>query len=354
MPPEAAIEQPIDSVTDDVRAAVAELKGEAPPENLAASDTPADVGADDAPPPIRQRNERGQFIKADGTVDADQRPDPAPKVTDVDPATASSEQPSTAVAAPSSWSAEAKAEFSKLPPAVQAAAVKREAEINEGGRRWSEEKQTLMSHFEPVRGLAERHRVHPGEAIKRLAAAADALDRDPYGTIMYYAKEYGLDLSKPATEQPTHRPQTDPVVASLSEKVSYFERMFQEQEQTRVADTLTSFATQPGHDHFETVKADMGRLMMVALQTGQPMTLQDAYDQAVWANPTTRTSMLASQNAAATAAQRQKEATDKARRGALSVNGSPNGAVVPNRTTVAGQGTSVVDDVRAALEQLRH
>lgn len=353
MPPELAAEQPADNVTDDVRAAVAELKGEPAPESLAAPDIPADVVAD-VPPPERARNERGQFIKADGTVDADQRPDPAPKVTDVDPAKANDEQPSSAVAAPSSWSAEAKAEFAKLPPAVQQAAVKREAEMESGRSRWSEEKQTLLSYFEPVRETAAQYGSHPAEVVKRLAAANAYLERDPYAAIQWLAKSYGVDLSKPATEQPTPQRQADPVVASLSEKVSNFERMFQQQEQTRVADTLRTFATSPGHEHYEAVKANMGRAMIAAMQTGQELTLQDAYDEAVWANPTTRATMLAAQTAAASAVQRQKETTDRARRGALSVNGSPNGAAVPVRTNVAQQGTSVADDVRAALEQLKH
>lgn len=316
---------------------------------------PSDAGEEGhTPSSDRLRNERGQFIKADGTVDADQRPNVEAPLTDVDPAKASDVQPSTAVGAPSSWSAEAKAEFSKLPPAVQQAAVKRESEMESGRRQWSEEKQTLLSFLDPVRQTATQYGQHPAEVVKKLAEANAYLERDPAGAIRWLASSYGVDISKISTEQPSApQSQADPVVAQLSEKVSQFERMFQEQEQTRVADTLHSFASQPGHDHFEAVKADMGRLMLVAIQTGRAdFTLQDAYDQAVWANPTTRTAMLASQNAGAVAAQKQREAADKARRGAISVNGAPGAPLAPARRDT-GANSSVADDVKAAMEQLR-
>lgn len=354
------IEAPeVDNVYDDVRAAVAELKGETPAPLASSEDVSSvsDDGVDrSATPPTddpRPRNERGQFIKADGTVDVDQRPASAKSVSDADPATVNDASPSTASNAPSSWSAEAKAEFTKLPPAVQQAALKREAEMESGRLRWSEERQNLVSILEPVRAAADRYQAHPGEVVKRLAAANEYLERDPAGAIKWLADAYGVDLSKPLNEQSTPQRQADPVLRSLSEKVSNFERIFQQQEQNRTAETLQSFATQPGREHFEAVRADMGRLMLAAMQAGQELSLQDAYDRAVWANPDTRTKMLASQNAGALAAQKQKETADKARRGAISVNGAPNGHAAPTRTA-APNGTSAVDDVRAALEQLRH
>lgn len=348
-----------DNVRDDVATALASLKGETPLPLATSDDAPAsDAGADEnAPPPTdtRPRNERGQFIKADGTVDPDQGPaKTADKpVSDADPAQATDRQQSNAAVAPSSWSASAKAKFATLDPDIQAEINKREADMHAGGQKWSGEKQTLLSYFEPVRAAAERYQAHPGEVIKRLAAANEYLERDPVGAIKWLADAYKVDLSKPLTEQSSApRPQADPVLLQLSEKVSSLEGYFQQQEQNRVAETLQTFATQPGHEHYEAVKADMGRLMMVAMQTGREMTLQDAYDQAVWANPTTRTSMLASQNAGAAAAQKQREAAEKARRGAISANGSPGSPLAPARRDT-GANSSVADDVKAAIEQLR-
>ena len=329
---------PTDDVRSDVASALASLK------------EPETAGADDAPQAdTRQRNERGQFVKADETVEQQPAPEPQPvTVPDADPSKVNEPQPSTAAVAPAGWSAEAKAEFGKLPPAVQAAVIKRESEINDGGARWSEEKKTLLSHFEPLRETSNRYGVHPAEALKRLATANDYLERDPAGALRWLADAYKVDLSKLATDAPAPRPQADPMVSQLSEKVSSLEQFIQTQQANEVNGSLTAFAAAPGHEHFEAVRVDMGKLMLAGLASN----LQDAYDKAVWANADTRAKALASQNAGALAAQKQKEATDKARRGAISVNGSPGAPLAPAR--VANGSGSVEDDVRAAMEQLRH
>lgn len=353
MPPELADETAeivapvIDNPEADVRAAIAELKAETPPETAAATT------ADANPPVERPRNERGQFIKADGSVDPDQSP---VKVPDADPAKANDPQPSTAAVAPTGWSAEAKAEFGKLSPVVQAAVLKRESEINDGGARWSEEKKTLMGHFEPLRAASEKHKQHPAEVLKHLAAANDYLERDPPAAIAWLAKSYGVDLSKlaatPSSPTPTPQPQPDPVVAELKSKVSQFEQRFQQQEQAETNTVIRQFATAPGHEHFESVKADMGYLMIAAKEAGRVLTLDQAYEQAVWANAETRSKLMAAQTATSEAARKTREATEKARRGAISVNGAPNGGTPP--PPAVNPKATVEDDVRSAIAQLRH
>jgi hypothetical protein len=341
-PVDEEVVTPADDVRGDVASALASLKGDEPalePAPVEATEPPAQADP-------RPRNERGQFMKADGSVDPDQTPKTVP---DADPSKVNEPQPSTAAVAPAGWSAEAKAEFGKLPPAVQAAVVKRESEINEGGARWSEEKKALVSHFEPVREAAQRYGVHPGEVIKRLAKANDFIESNPVEGIKWLANAYGVDLSKPLTaDAPALRPQADPMVSQLSEKVSSLESFIQTQQAEQVNGSLTAFAAAPGHEHFEAVRVDMGKLMLAGLASN----LQDAYDKAVWASPDIRSKVMASQNATAEAARKAKETADKARRGAISVNGSPGAPLAPAR--VQNAGNSVEDDVRAAMEQLRH
>ncbi len=353
MPPELEtnVEAPVvDNARDDVREAIASLKensnssASAPPSQNAADDS-ADVSARPGTEG-RPRDEHGRFSPK---VEAAEPATPPAPVSDADPAQANLVQPSPAVEAPKSWSAEAKAEFGKLTPAVQAAVIKRESEIDQGGQRWSEEKKALLGHFEPVRAASEKHRVHPAEVIKRLADANDYLERDPPAAIAWLAKSYGVDLSQLAANPPTPQPQADPRLAELQSEVSTFKQYVQTQQAEQVNSTISSFATQPGHEHFEAVKQDMGYLMIASQQAGRDLSMQDAYDQAVWANPTTRATMLAAQTATAS----QRATAERAKRGAISLNGAPSGsmAAAPPRSD---PNATVKDDVRAALAQLRH
>lgn len=353
---------PSEDATNDVRAAIDQLKGETPPVEKIADAPQVDAPAVDAPKQdARPRNAQGQFIKADGSIDPDQSP---AKVPDADPSKANIAEPSKANEAPAGWSAEAKADWAKLTPAVQAAALKREAEINDGGARWSEEKKTLLSHFEPVREISTRHNVHPGETIKRLAAANEFLERDAPSAIKWLADAYKVDLSALATGQPAAKPSTpsqpqaDPVVAELKSELLSVKQRLEAEDQRQVNGTLEAFATakdatgQALRPHYEAVKVDMGNRILLAVKQERAMTLEQAYDEAVWANPTIRAQLIAAQTAPADAVTKERERADKARRAAISAHGAPNGnATVPK--TFAPPETSYEDDVRASIGQLR-
>lgn len=329
-----------DDVHADVRAAFAQHAGTETQEPAAAETEPAQTQE-------RARNERGQFIRADGTVDPDQSP--APAVTDTDKPVENIVQPSTAAEPPTSWSADAKAEWSKLSPALQQAVAKRESEISEGARRWSEKEKSYDEMLTPVRAAAQRAGIDEREGLQKLIAANDFLERDPQAAIVWLAQTYGVDLSKVPAEQPkASQPQVDPVVRQLHQTVSSLQQSIEARETADLAQTINQFASQPGHEHFEAVKADMGRM----LQTGQAKDMQDAYDKAIWANPDIRTKLIADQNAAAeTSRKAQQQATvDKARRGAISTSGSPAGGPA---SAPAFAGETVEDAVRAAFQQHR-
>ncbi len=349
-----------DDMRADVAAAYTSLKGDAPEPVSAPVSPPADAGsaADASPqPPDRQRDEHGRFAPK---VEAAETPSPEP-VTDADPIKANVDAPSKAVVAPAGWSAEAKAEFEKLSPVVQAAVLKRESDINDGGARWSEEKRTYETALAPVRDISTRHNVPAAETIKRLAAANEYLERDPAAAIRWLASSYKVDLSAlAANPAPTpSQPQADPVVAQLQSELSEIKSWRDQQQQSEINSTLISFSTAKDaggnavHPHYADVAKDMGYLMLTAAQTGREITLDQAYEQACWANPDTRAKLLAAQTAPLVAARSQREAADKARRGAISVNGAPSGGAAAVRPP-SDPNASVQDDVRAAFAQLRH
>lgn len=337
------VEPQVDDVSADVRAAVAELKGEAQPDSQNESAESATA---------RARNERGQFAPKPDIETVEAKP-PVNSVPDADPSSANADEASKPVDAPKGWSAEAKADFGKLSPAVQAAVIKRESEINDGGARWSEEKRVLTEALTPLRALASENKVPEGEVARRLVSAERFIRDKPSEAIAWIAQRSGLKVSIDGAPVATpSQPQADPVVAQLHQKVSQFERMFEQQEQGRIGSEIETFASAPGHEHFAAVRQEMGLLMQAAIQAGRTMTLDQAYEKAVWSDPDIRTQLTSAQTVDAARKAKDRETAERARRGNLSLNGSPNGGTRP--APKADPNSSVVDDVRAAVAQLRH
>lgn len=243
------------------------------------------------------------------------------------------------VAPPAGWTAAEKAEWSKLSPAVQAAVSRREQEIANGGKQWSEEKRRYESVLAPIAEASGKRGLPVEQGIQLLVAAQNALDRDPISGIKRIAATYGVDLATlagPAAEGSQQQPDIEalvrramqPILAPIQERFAGEEH----QRQQSTVNIVTEFATAPGHEHFDAVQNEL-MAMIPSIKAVNPTwtpekVLQDAYDRAVYANPTTRTAVLAAKQQADDA-QRQTEAkarADKARRAAVSVTGSPSGS----------------------------
>lgn len=326
-----------DNVADDVRAAFNEHKELA--EKLV--NDPVETPAAKA---TRLRDEAtGKFVAKDSTVEQSQTAAPDAKITDADSVPGKIDQPSTAGELPKTWSADAKAAWSTLPPAVQQAVLKRESEMDAGGRQWSEQRQAYERVLSPVAELSRQNGLTTEDGIQRLLSVEQRLQTDGPNMIRELANAYGVDLAALAngTQQPQvqRAPQFDPNQIPILVNQTLQEELARRDQQTALQTQISAFASQPGHEHFDTVKVKMGRL----LETGEATSLQDAYEQAVWANPSTRSAMQAATQQAPSA-----EKNAKARKAAVSINGSPRGQAPVNRVNGSG---SIEDDVRAAWNQ---
>lgn len=115
------------------------------------------------------------------------------------------------------------------------------------------------------------------------------------------------------------------------------------------------------HPHFSAVEDQMTRLAVAARASGTPVpSLDELYDQAVWANTSTRQAMFEAQRAAdeaqrkAADAERAKEArakAERAKRAASSVTGSPS-LGQPGGRSVNGE-ASIRDSLLAAFEEVQ-
>lgn len=346
------------SIQDDVRAAF-EQHTQAIADKLAEPSAETSV-ADEAQKEPRPRDEHGKFLPKESTVEAQPKADAPEKVTtDADRPEEKPVQSSMAAGPPSSWSADAKTAWSQIPPSIQAEVVKREREINEGGRQWSEQKRNYEQALSPVQPLAQQYGMPHHEVVARLVSVEQRL-ADPAQApqvigelINAYLTQKGIRFDPAAlvnsSQQPQSRapePRFDP---SVVERI-VDERLTQAESQRTISSLIRDFAGEKDgggklvHEHFDAVKTLMGNL----IASGQATDMQDAYDRAVWSNPDIRSQLLAAQARTVPSVDQEKLRTAKARKAAVSVSGPPNGKA--NGAADKPVYETVHDAVRAAYE----
>lgn len=292
----------------------------------------------------RARDERGRF--APKTEAAPEKAAPVEEPSQIPGTDKPDEKPaqaSTPEGGPASWPADAKTEWSKLSPAIQAAVIKRENEINEGGRRWSEDKRRYEETLTPLRTAAQRYGLDERQGLQRLLAANEYLERDPVNALRWLAQHHNVDLQQLAAAPAQVTPRVDPVVQAMHRELNQLKQTITTREQEEIESEISRFAKDK--PHFKEVKVTMGRLM----ETGEAQSLEDAYEKACYTSPDVREKLIAERLTAQQTerANAERERVAKARRGAVSISGSPSGGPVskPN-----GKG-SVRDDVLSAWNQ---
>ena len=331
---------------DDIRAAMAEVSGNAPepapveevvvaPEAIIAEETPQDNG--DKAADGRERGPDGKFIAKQPEMAQDTTDQPSEAVAD--PAV------KLAIRAPASWSPAAKATFDKLPPEVQQAVAKREQEIDHGLRRKSEE----VKRYEPLEQVLAPRRAQWAaqgmdevHAVKTLLAAQDLLEKNPMQGLEFLARSYGVNLN---TAQPQGQPyqaqparDSHPEIAALKQQLQVLQSQVQTAQTAPIVSQIDAFQNDPANLYFENVRDDMA----VLLHNGKASDLKEAYDMACWMRPDIRPFL---QTAQAPAVPMQDKAA-QARKAAVSVTGSPGQSRIPKSNG------SIEDDIRAAFEEV--
>lgn len=287
----------------------------------------------------RARDEVGRFarnepVEAPEAVAKPAKLEVAPEVGKVgeQPAEAPAEVAATRPSlAPNSFSAAAKAEWDKVPASVAQEIARREADIHKEFTRQDGERQfskAMKSVIDPYMPLIAQQGGNPMAVVRNMLETAKVLSTgDPTtkaNAIRQLIRDVGIDPQSLMGEQQ----HIDPMLQTMQQKIQAFEDQqrqqqyfAQQQQEAQTHSVIGAFAADPKNVHFEQVKGHMAAL----LQAGQAKDLQDAYDQAVWARPDTRSSLLVEQQRSTeekrTADMRAK--ADAARRAGGSVIGSP-------------------------------
>lgn len=365
-----------DEVRNDVAEAIKSLKTKAAPE------VEAPTVVDDHPDPIEDKGDHPSDPKryADGTfkpVKQEAAPEkaaaPDPKLPSTDAVTKASTQVDSnqSSAPPVGWTADGKQawaalqqQIGNLPPEIQTSvralqreAVRREEQMNAGGRQWSEEKRRYEQVIAPVAQEAAKLGLQPDQAINALMAAHRALQQNAPVAIARLAQQYGVDLATLASNPPAIQEQArpDPMVSQLTQHVSKLESQLSGFLQNQTLGVVEKFASE--HPHYAAVEEDIARLIPMVQQTnpGLPAheVLTKAYEQAIWANPDVRAKLISEQTAQAQQSKTEtiKVKSAQAQKAAVSIKGASNGSAAGKMPPPTGG--DVYDDVRAAIQSLR-
>lgn len=293
---------------------------------------------------IPPKDEKGKFTKASGKPDTAAKPvtDKTAKPVQGDPAQ------NTALLNPADKPIEpnkylnrvVREKWAQLPREVQTALNQRETEFEAKLSKQDEERTLARKFTEVINPYLPQIRAEGAEPIKAVAEllntayllrTASPLDK---GRLLWdTARQFGADMRQGLQTQAQQG--FDPRLHAINQQVAQLQGEIKkqndlrvQQEQGAITGLIEVFAAdKEAHPYFEEVKADMAAL----LQGGRAKDLQDAYDKAVFANPDTRSALLAA-NKAGDEGKRvadEKAKADKAKKAGSSVKGGPG--MVANR-----------------------
>lgn len=199
------------------------------------------------------------------------------------------------VAAPKTWKPEEQAAWAGVPEAAKAAILRREEDIFRGIEQYkapAEFGNKVNQVLQPYEQIMRANNMDPVQTIGNLLNAHHTLATGTPAVRSAFlhdlAKSYGVNLG--VAQDDGFAPVVDPEVARLQEElraVQSTQQSLQQQryEEVRVqkANEVNAFAADPKNVHFDKV-ADL----MVPMLADKSVSLQQAYEKAVWLHPEVR------------------------------------------------------------------
>jgi len=236
--------------------------------------------------------------------------------------------------APRSWAKEHHEAWGKLDPRIQDYIELREKQMGEGVeqvRGDAEYGRQLRQALQPFLPDIQAMRATEAQAIQYLMGAHQMLSRgtpEQRGALfLKIAKDYGVDVKQLAGavgEAPAPNPEVVELrqqLQGLTRHLTSQQQQQLEQQRNSVMTEVKAFFSDPAHPYAEEV-ADH----LVLLLQNPSLTLKDAYEQAVWANPVTRAkeqARLQQESEKALREKAEKEAAEAEKARGTRVRGAP-------------------------------
>lgn len=370
-----------EAMDETIRATLADINSRAAPEEQIPVEEPAaEPAPTESPKEEPARDQTGKFVKGqvqrhqpEKTVSAAQAEPSKPKPATVpEPAVAEAKDATDAelkfgdvpidlARPPSVWKPAAKAAWAALPEDVRREIYRREADFSNSVLRGPMKQnadfgQAVRGVVEPYRGLIESEGGTPEKAIGELLKTAAlfrgnnqsaklnavfALDQQfNTGLREHFQRSVAAEVARQtgqATPMTQTAPTQDPRVDQLMQSIQAQEAARTEQENNLANSAIEQFVAsknEKGEFKFpfvDNVKKDMTQRTALIRQANPAMAhievLQQAYDEAVWANPETRDVLIKQQTAPQVAAAQTAQHAARAR--AATVGAMPRRGAIP-------------------------
>jgi hypothetical protein len=257
------------------------------------------------------------------------------------------------IKAPLGWKAETKAQWDKLPREIQAEVDRRETEMEKKLSQVDEERQygrKLKEVVTPYMPLFNASGTPVEKGITEMLNYAHILQtgtpQSKAQLLWTLAQRWGADMriTPQAAQQPAHQLQslTQELNTLKQQLAKQPEVLRQQQEESKLKSVIEAFASDPKHPYYEKVKPVMASL----LTSGAAKDMEDAYEQACFANPDIRSTLTIEQKKAEEAKRNadKKAKADAARVAASSIKGS---AALNGAGTISAPKKSLREELRA-------
>lgn len=232
--------------------------------------------------------------------------------------------PPQAVTAPKAWPKEKHALWDQLPQEAKDFLLTRERQVDEGFAKFQgiEPKyRELDSVLAPHREMIRQYGVSEGQFVNQMLSWHGALS-NPASQAQAFAALANAYGYNPQGSSPAEIPQGNDVshllrphldqfgqqINGLRQEVSSVRNQLSQREQEIISRDIAEFAKDK--PHFEKVRTEMGLLIKAAAESGKELSLDEAYQKAIWATPDIREQLKKAEFEAQIA--KQREDADKA------------------------------------------
>ena len=342
-------------------------------------DETEEIEAEERAAESRERDEKGRFAaKAEYQPDDKPADEPADEPDDDEPIAAELEieedesDPAQVGSqnAPASLTVAAKAEWHTWTDTAKKEFLRREEDARRGIESLKADLESkaqfgssMAAVVDPYRAIIEAEGGTPEAAVQEMLNSAYILRQghaqQKAAMTLQLMQQYGFGnelvamLRGDVQNNQQQAPAYDPRVDMLEKRLAEQDRLAKEQSDQSVRQVIEQFAQAVDEDgslvnpYFSNVQ----ELMIPLLESGQKVTLEDAYEAALWMHPETR-EILLGQRTTETESKRQVEARERATKGrkANKVNLPKRGHhdSTPNKPT-----GSIEDTMRETMDSLK-
>lgn len=256
---------------------------------------------------------------------------------------------------PSTWKGDLKEKWATIDPAVRAEIHRREGDMLKGLEQYrgyatyaAEVAKTFQPYDAVIKASGANQKQVLETALNSMYVLKQGSQQEKAQELLNIAATYGVqldDITSTNDKILANQPLIDPEVERLKQEnqqiMSFLEQSNREKEQQTYQtyeQELNEFANDPANAYFADVREEMARIFA---GSQDEISLKDAYDKAVWANPVTREKLIAEQ--------REAERRSAAEKAAAAKKTAKTNVTSRGRTPVGGDTASgTLDDVLAA------